>query len=423
MLQALSATWALLLGIAFIMIGNGLQGSLLGIRAAAEGFPTVLTGLVMSGYYIGFLAGSTLTPRIVARVGHIRVFAALASLAGTAVLLHAVLVEPATWTAMRIVTGFSYAGLYVVAESWLNDRAGNETRGRLLSVYMVIQFGALMLGQLMLNLADPRSFELFTLVSVLVSLSVLPVLLTAAPAPRFDAPAKLGLGALYRISPLGVLGCLGVGVAHGALFGMGAVYGTQSGLSVGEVSLFMAAAVLGGVLLQWPVGRLSDRFDRRQVLTAVALLSALVAAAGHAIGAEPRLALYGLFALLGGLSLPLYSLCLAHTNDFLKPEQMVAASSSLVLVFGIGAIGGPLTASWLMAATGPGGFFLFLALVHGGIGGFALYRMTRRAARPREEQGRYVPVPPSGSPLAATLTPPPDSAAATPARPVAAQSA
>lgn len=405
MLAVVSTTWALLLGIAFIMIGNGLQGSLLGIRASLEHFPTAVTGVVMSGYYIGFLAGSTLTPRAVGRVGHIRVFGALASLASVAILLQAVFVDPVTWTAMRVVTGFSYAGLYVIAESWLNDRSTNETRGQLLSVYMVVQFVGLTCGQLLLNAAPPSGFELFTLVSVLVSLAVIPVLLTTRPAPSFATPVTVGLRQLYRVSPLGVLGCLGVGLAHSAFFGMGAVYGAEVGLSVRQISLFMSAMILGGVALQWPVGRLSDRFDRRRVITAVTVLAAVTALVAVPVSALSNTGLFALVCLFGGLSLPMYSLCLAHTNDFLRPDQMVAASSGLVLIFGIGAIFGPFTVAWMMAGLGPAGFFLYLAIIHAAIGLFAVYRMFQRAARPLEEQGPYISVPPSASPVAATLAP------------------
>jgi MFS family permease len=407
MRTAVAATWALLLGIAFIMMGNGLQGSLLGIRAAAERFPTAVTGLVMSGYYIGFLAGSTLAPRAVGRVGHARVFGALASLASVAALIHAVFVDPVTWTGMRIVTGFCYAGLYIVAESWLNDRSTNETRGQLLSIYMVIQYIGLICGQFLLNLAPPSGFELFTLISILISLSVLPVLLTTGPAPSFAAPVSVGLRQLYRVSPLGVLGCLGVGLAQSAFFGMGAVYGAEIGLSVPEISLFMSAMILGGIALQWPVGRFSDRFDRRRVITTVTVLAAAAALGAVPVSAVSKTGLFALVCLFGGLSLPMYSLCVAHTNDFLRPDQMVAASSGLVLVFGIGAIFGPITVAWVMSGLGAAGFFLYLAAMHTAIGLFAVYRMFRRPAPPLEEQGPYISVPPTASPMAATLAPAP----------------
>jgi MFS family permease len=424
MLAVVAASWALFLGIALIMLGNGLQGSLLGLRATLEGFPTAITGLVMSAYFVGFLAGSTLVPRLVSRVGHIRVFAALASLASAAVLLHSVSVTPPSWGAIRLVTGFSYAGLYVVAESWLNDRATNETRGQLLSIYMVVMLGGMASGQLLLNVADPASFELFVLVSVLVSLAVIPILLTARPAPDFTAPSSVSLAELYRISPLGVFGALGTGMAHGALFGMGAVFAQSTGMSVAQISVFMAVAVLGGVVLQWPVGRLSDRFDRRQVLTTVTFVAAFSAFAatfvsGPLAGVLPDWSLYVLVALFGGMTLPMYSLTIAHANDHLEPDQMVAASGGLVLAGGIGASFGPVTAASVMSVMGPAGFFWTLGAIHAIIGVFALYRMRRRLALPLEDQGAFVAVPPRASPIAAYLTPESPEAGALPESPEA----
>ena len=250
MMAAVSSTWALLLGMALLMIGNGLQGTLLGVRASLEGFATSTTGILMSGYYVGFLAGSALAPRLVARVGHVRVFGALASLASVAILVHALFVGPATWLAMRLMSGFAYAGLYVVAESWLNEEATNATRGRLLSVYMVVSLGGVALGQALLNLADPSTPDLFVLVSVLVSLGLVPMLLSASRMPAFEAPSAVGVRQLYDATPTGVLGMFITMIAQGAFFGMGAVYASEVGLSVGEISLFMGLALLGGVLLQ-----------------------------------------------------------------------------------------------------------------------------------------------------------------------------
>ncbi len=410
MAGVVTTSWALFLGIALIMLGNGLHGSLLGVRASLEGFPTAVTGFVMSAYFVGFLAGSTLVPRLVRRVGHIRVFAALASLASVAVLVHAVYVTPPTWGAMRLLTGFSYAGLYVVAESWLNDRATNETRGRLLSIYMLVMLIGMGAGQLLLNLAHPGGFELFILVSVLVSLALVPILLTAAPAPEFRTPSPVSLRQLYRISPLGVVGALGTGMAQGGLVGMGAVFAKEAGLSLAEVSMFMAAAFLGGALLQWPIGRLSDRFDRRRVLTVVTFSAAVCALAATVVAGPfaeiaPPWILYLLIGLFGGMNMPMYSLTIAHTNDYLMPSQMVAASGSLVLVGGIGAAFGPVTLAGMMSGVGPTGFFWGLGLLHAAIGFFALYRMSRRAARPVEEQGTFVAVPPRASPVAAYLSP------------------
>jgi MFS family permease len=403
MVAAVASVWALLLGMALLMIGNGLQGSLLGVRASLEGFPTTVTGLVMSGYYVGFLAGSTLAPKLVARVGHIRVFGALASLASSAILIHAVLVQPAAWGLMRLVSGFCYAGLYVVAESWLNDQASNQTRGQLLSVYMVVSLGGMGLGQGLLNVADPAGAGLFILVSILVSLAVIPMLLSARTGPPFAALAKVSPGTLYRASPFGVVGIFGTVMAHGAFFGMGAVYGRAAGLSVPEISLLIGLWLTGGVVLQWPIGRLSDALDRRRVLTAVTVAAALLALGAPFLLGRSAAGLLAVVALFGGLTLPMYSLCIAHTNDFLKPEQMVQASGSLVLIGGIGASLGPVTAGAMMALAGPAGFFWWLAGIHAAIGLFAVWRMTRRRALPVAEQGAYVALPPRATPAASAL--------------------
>jgi len=405
MYSALASAWALLLGIALIMLGNGLQGTLLGVRATLEGFPTTVTGFVMTGYFAGFLAGSVLAPRIVARVGHIRVFAALASLASASVLIHAAFVDPWVWGAMRLVTGFSYAGLYVVAESWLNDRATNDTRGQVLSIYMVVAYAGMTVGQLLLNLADPGGFVLFVLISVLVSLALVPIALTAAPAPAFDTPSRVGLRQLYRISPLGVLGGMGTGVANGMLFGMGAVYARAAGMTVSEVSMFMGLMLLGGLLLQWPVGQVSDWLDRRMVIvavTATATMLSLLLALVPAISTNGKL---GLVFLLGGTILPMYSLCGAHVNDHLDPSQMVAASSGYVLVNGLGASIGPATVSLAMSAAGPNGFFIALAVVLGAIVVFGAWRMTQRPSVAAEARAHFVAMPPRTSPIAGALNP------------------
>ncbi len=404
MFAAISATWALLLGMALMMIGNGLQASLVGLRATLEGFSTTTTGLIMSGFYVGFMLGSILTPLALGRVGHVRVFAALAALGSIAALVHAVFVEPVSWTLMRILTGTCFAGLYVVAESWLNDRATNETRGQLLSVYVVISLGGMGVGQLLLNVASVAGFELFILASVLLSVAVIPILLSAGPAPTFTASSGLGLRRLYGISPLGVIGTMGTGLANGVLIGMGAVYGNRVGFSAAQISLFMGLMFLGGVVLQWPIGRASDRFDRRRVITLVTFLASLAALGAIAVSGLSEIGLFIFIALLGGLSLPLYSLCIAHANDHLEPSQMVAASAGLVLVMGIGASLGPLTAGAVMSAVGPNGYFWCLALVHGAIGLFALYRMTMRPAVPLDDQAPLVPMTSTASPVAATVT-------------------
>ena len=391
MRAAITATWALLLGFGVLMLGDGLQGTLLAVRASLEHFPIEVTGLIMSVFSVGFLAGSLLAPRIVERVGHIRVFAALASIASAAILVHAVFVNPITWGGLRLISGFCFAGIYVVAESWLNERATNETRGQLLSVYMVITYVGVALGQLMLNLADPLGYGLFILGSVLISIALVPLLLSAGPAPHFGELSPIKLKELFQISPLGVVGAFCEGTATAALFAMGPVYATVIGYSLTQVSFFMTAGVMGCVLLQWPVGRLSDRYDRRLVLTLTTFAAAAVAftgASAASLSFGEQLALIGLF---GGLSLPLYSVCIAHTNDFLEPHEMVGASGGLVLASGIGAVIGPLAIALAMKHYGNEGFFWFLAGIHGALGLFAIYRMIRRPSKPLEEQGPYIP--------------------------------
>ena len=403
MLAAIASAWALLLGIALIMLGNGLQGTLLGVRATLEGFGTGTTGLVMTGYFAGFLAGSWMVPRLLASVGHIRVFAALASAASAAALLHTVFVSPASWGVIRLVTGFCFAGLYVVAESWINDAATNRTRGQLLSVYMIMVLGGMGAGQLLMNLSDPRSFELFVLVSVLVSFALIPITLSVGHAPALHTPEAIGPLALFRASPLGVAGAFLIGIAHGALFSMGPVYGTRIGLAVDRLSLFMAVALFGGLVLQWPIGWLSDRFDRRKVIVVVAWIAAGASVGAGMGGIDSYSLLITATALLGGMSLPLYSLCGAHTNDHLTPQQIVAASATLVLIGGMGLTLGPLLAAAVMRLTGPEGMFWLLAVVHGGIGAYGLYRMVRRDPVPLDEQRRYRPVSLRTSPIIQAL--------------------
>ena len=400
MIAAVKTTWALFLGLAFIMLAVGLQNVLLGVRADIEAFSTLITGFIMSGYFFGFVLGSYVTPKLVRNVGHVRVFAALASLASVAVLCHVLLVDPSSWIAMRIATGFAYAGLYVVAESWLNDRSTNETRGQMLSMYMVVMLAGMGGGQLLINLYDPGSFELFLLASVLVSLALVPILLTASPAPAFETPSSISLFELYRISPLGVAGAFGTGMAQATLIGMGAVYAAAIALPVGEISIFMGLVYAGGMLLQWPIGRLSDRHDRRLVLVVTALVAGGAAAVAFVIGLDFGLwPLLACVALLGGTCMPLYSLVVAHTNDHLKPEQMVAASGTLYLAVGVGASAGPILASLAMEEMGPKAYFLFLAGVHGGLGAFGLYRMTRRPAVALEDQGEAIPMSQAASPV------------------------
>ncbi|MBF0380597.1 MAG: MFS transporter [Magnetococcales bacterium] len=402
-LVVLGAVWALLLGIALLKLSMGLHASLLGLRATLEGFSAGSTGFLMSAYFVGFLVSSIVTPKLIMRVGHVRVFAALASLASVAVLMHSIFINAVAWGFFRLITGFCYAGLYMVAESWLNDKAENETRGRILSIYMMVQFVGMAGGQLLLNVADPEGFELFVLVSALVSLALVPILLSVAPAPHYAMTSHVGLKSLFSFAPIGVAGAFGSGLANGALLAMGSFYAAKVGFSIVETSLFMGAVIIGGGILQWPIGRLSDHIQRRTVITTTTLLAALTASIATMVSGTPGPLLFALVALYGGLSLPLYSLCLATTNDGLRKEQMVAAGSALILVSGVGAVLGPVVVAQFMTFMGPNGFFWFFAVVHGGVGLIAVVRMTVKEPFPLEQQTEYQPIPPRGTHMATVL--------------------
>jgi len=389
MKDTLQSSWPLFLGIGLIMLGNGLQGSLLGVRAAMEAFPTSWIGVIMSCFYVGFLVGSAVTPRLLASVGHIRVFAAWASLASAAVLVHSLWVEPGAWAAMRFCTGFAYAGMYVVAESWLNDRVDDDSRGQVLSLYMVVQYGGLAAGQLLLNVADAAGAHLFILVSILVSLALMPISLSSRPAPLFESAESVPLRELLRITPTGLAGCVTAGAATGALLGIGPVYAQSTGFDVRDTSLLMSAAIAGGALLQFPLGRLSDRVWRTDVIIGVGVAAALVAAAVPFMASSWHLSRVVGFVLLATLLLPLYALVLALANDRLRPDQMVAAGSGLVLAFGVGAALGPVATTSAMTLVGPDGFFGVLAVLA------CLLALGGLTTRRRANQGKvdFLPTP------------------------------
>jgi MFS family permease len=403
MLTIISNSWALFLGMGLIMLGNGLQATLLGIRASIEGFGGTITGIVMSGFFIGLIAGSNIVPKMVGRVGHVRTFGALASLASTSILVQAIFVTPWVWWAMRFVTGFAYAGIYIVAESWINEASENETRGKLLSFYMLISLGGMAGGQMLLNVASPSGFELFVLVSLLISLAVIPILLSTARAPQFDVLENIGILNLYRVSPLGVFGMFVAGMSIGTFFGMGAVYATNIGLSVKDVSLFMGTLILGGFLFQYPLGWLSDRFGPIKVIIFSCLGGAIVSFVAMEYTGQGLL-FYTIVATVGGLTMPLYSLCCVHTNDYLTPTQMVAASGTLVLLSAIGAAVGSPVAAFAMETFGPQAFYGSIGVMLSSVATFAIWRSTQRTDIEIEEQGDFI-VMATTSPLTASLNP------------------
>lgn len=396
--QFIKSAWALLLGMMLLMVGNGMQGTLLGIRGELEGFSTFEMSLVMSAYFVGFLGGSRLAPDMIRRVGHVRVFAALASFISAVLILYPTLAEPVAWILGRVVIGFCFSGVYVTAESWLNNAATNENRGKALSVYMIVQTVGIVTAQALMLVADPSGYVLFVIPSVLVSISFAPILLSISPTPAFETTKPMSLRELFDNSPLGVVGMFLLGGVFSAQFGMSAVFATRIGLSVTELSIFVATFYIGATLFQYPLGWISDRMDRRVLI----LMVALAGAGGSIVGflftdTYPLLLVAALLA--GGMSNPLYSLLIAHTNDFLEYEDMAAASGGLVFVSGLGAVAGPVITGVLMDVVGPPGFFIYLATLLLMMAGYAGYRTTRRSAASAEDTGSFSPVMPNASPL------------------------
>lgn len=400
MVQVIAGSWPLLLGIFLLMVGNGLQGTLLGVRGGIEGFSTTAMSVVMSAYFVGFLFSARVTPLLIGRVGHVRVFAAMGSLISAALVLYPAVVDPIAWTLLRVVVGFCFCGVYITAESWLNNASANETRGKALAVYMVVQMGGIIMAQYLLTLGDPSGFILFIVPSVLVSISFAPILLSVSPTPAFETTRPMSLPHLFRVSPLGCVGMFLTGGVFAAMFGMSAVYGTLAGLSVPQISVFVSSFYIGGVLLQLPIGWISDRMDRRVLVLVVAAAGGVAGLIGTVFSGNFAVTLMAGF-LIGGLTNPLYSLLLAYTNDYLERDQMASASGGMLFINGLGAIFGPLLVGPVMEAIGPRGYFLFMGLLLAVLSAYAGWRMTRRRRKRTEEPGTpYAPVLPSASPVA-----------------------
>jgi MFS family permease len=397
MLRVFFHSWPLLTGVMLLMVGNGVQGSLLGIRGTLEAFNTLQLSVVMSAYFLGFLIGSRLAPGMIRRVGHVRVFAALASLISAVLVLFPMLVDWQVWALMRVMIGFAFSGIYITSESWLNNTATNETRGQALSLYMIVQMLGVVASQGILAAGDPFGYDMFLIPSVLVSLAFLPLLLADTPAPTFESTARLGFRDLFHISPLGCVGMLISGGVFSAMFGMAAVWGTLSLFSVGQIALFTSFLYVGGLLTQYPIGRMSDRMDRRKI-TLWLSVAALIVLAVAAIFKLPFWAYLAVAAVLGGVTYPMYSLLIAYTNDFLSKEQMAAASAGMIFLNGFGAIFGPLVTGWLMGVVGTRGFFLFMAVLYAIQIGYTIWRMTKRAAP--SHTGGFRGVAPTASTLA-----------------------
>ena len=378
MFTVLGNTWALMLGMMLLMVGNGLQGTLIGIRGEIEGFSTIELSIVMSAYFVGFLGASQLVPELIRRVGHVRVFAALASFISAVLIAYPLLTNPIFWSVGRVVIGFCYCGVYITAESWLNNSVDNEKRGQALSLYMIVQMVGIVSAQGLLALGNPNGYSLFIIISILVSISFAPILLSISPAPAFERTKLMTLSRLFTSSPLACVGMFLLGGVFSAQFGMSAVFGAQIGLSLSQISLFVASFYIGAMIFQYPIGWVSDKMDRRLLILLISAASATGSASAYFAGGYFFALVFAAF-LVGGLTNPLYSLLIAHANDFIEYEDMASAAAGLLFVNGVGAVSGPIIIGYAMNAFGPEIFFVIIALLMATLAIYAGYRMTQRA--------------------------------------------
>ncbi len=395
-----ASVWALFVGLGLLMIGNGLNGALIGVRATAEGFGATATGIVVAGYFAGFLLAPNVVLRAISSVGHIRVFAGLASTASSAVLVHAVSVVPITWVSMRFVFGFCMSGLYLVIESWLGARSDAATRGRTLAIYMVVSMGGLAVGQYLIALADTNGFRLFVLSSVLVSMSLVPMTFAGrVRAPDIDQPGRVSLKELTATVPTGVVGSFMAGAATGIVIGLAVVFAAREGLSIQRTALFALAPTIGGVVMPFPIGKLSDLVRRRVVIFGVSMSGVVLAVLGAVTDPTSVTAIVLMFG-IGGCVFPLYSLVIGYSLDWMRVDQTVGTSATLIRVNGSGALVGPLVSAPAMAELGSAWFFWLVSGAFAVVVGFILYRIVFREALPEEREGEYLPVPARASQLA-----------------------
>lgn len=378
MFKLIVSLFSLLLGIALLLVGMGSLGTLLGVRAGIEQFGPPVTGVVMAAYFLGFVVGNYACPPLIRRVGHIRTFAALAAIVTAVALLHALVVHPLTWLALRVVNGACMMGLYMVMESWLNAITPNEKRGQVFAVYMATTLLAMGVGQYLILVGEITSLIPFAITAVFLAMALVPVALTRISQPEPMAAVRLSLRMLFATTPLGAAGALFAGLSTGAFWGMGPLFAHRIGLEPAGVAMFMSAAILGGAVLQWPIGRLSDRGDRRRMLLGVCLGAVVAALTTYALVQIHPEALFGGAFLYGGFAFTLYSLSVAHANDHLASEQVLEATRSLLLLHGIGAVVGPALAGVLMAALGPGSLLLYFATVLALLALYTVYRMRVR---------------------------------------------
>ena len=399
------------------MIAHGLQGNLLGVRAVIEDFNFIATGAIMSGYFVGYFIGANSVPNLVSKVGHIRVFAAFASTASLSILVHAIFVDPFVWACARFLTGFSIVGIFIVMESWLNDRANNRTRGQLLSIYMFITLIALALGTLLLNFSSPEKYEPFILISILLSIALIPILVTKRKAPKFKKLGAIKIKDLYKISPLASVSMFCSGFIHSAIFTLSAVYAASMNFTIFEISLLIFLITISGGVFQWPIGYFSDRADRRLIIIGCTFLAAFFSfLAIYYSGASlenmylatnmgfDKIMFFIFVTLYSGMAIPIFTLNLAYINDYIQKEKFVAAGAGMQIIFGVGAMIGPIMCSLLMNRYGNNGFFVHLLLFHLIIGFFGMYRITKRSYKDNPES-TFTPLPRNITPLGIELDP------------------
>ena len=386
MAQALAPVSALLIAIALLVTGHGLQSTLIPLAGSQAGFSDLQVGLVSSSYFFGLVLGCLGAPYVIMRAGHIRAFAALVSLMSAAAILHPIMVDPLSWSAIRIISGFCLAGFYMIVESWLNEQASNENRGTIMSIYIVLVYAAMTTGQLSLTVMDITTFVPFAIASVAVSLAVIPVSLTTANQPAPITVVRFRPVKLYRNSPTALVAVLLIGVTQGALWMLAPLYAIQIGLTTSQAAYFAAAFVGAGAITQWPIGRISDRLDRRLVLLGLATSAVLVCIIFMTVPIE-GVTMAILLALLAGVATqPAYAIAASHAFDHADRNDYVETSSGMNLAFGIGSSFGPLTASYLMQSVGPWGLFLQVAVIQGLMGLYILSRLFQRAAPSVEDK-------------------------------------
>lgn len=379
MIKSLAPVAALLISVSILLTGQGLQGTLLPVRASLEQFSTVSIGVMGAAYFLGFTIGCLNGGELVRRVGHVRVFLAMSALASAAPLLHGLVIQSLAWGALRMLTGFCFAVLYIVIESWLNERSSNENRGIVFSTYAMITLTVMAAGQMMTLLYDPFGLQLFVVASVLVSIGAVPVALSRSPIPEQPQTVAIDIKRLFQISPSGAIGCLVAGLANGAFWGLAAVFATSLGDDISLAAWFMTAAVIGGAVGQWPLGMLSDVIGRRKVLIGVSLAGASVGLALFLLAPTLKFLTANLLGVFwGALAFPLYTIAVAYSNDFADPGEYVTVSSGLLLMYGIGATIGPFLASTLMTWQDAGGLFLFTSFTHATLVAYVAIRFVRR---------------------------------------------